>query len=151
MPSHNSQKQDSINPHNTNSAFTRAFYTSFFTKLYKYILVGGSAALINWLIFYITIKFGLWYITAGFISFILATLWNFLFARIFIFKHSTHHLFKESVLIYLVSFCGLLIDMGVLFVCVEILNFHTMLGKIIATGIAFIFNFSVRFFGIYKE
>lgn len=143
--------QDSQNPHNTNSASTRAFYTSFFTKLYKYILVGGSAALINWLIFYIATESGLWYILAGFISFILATLWNFLFARIFIFKHSAHHILKESILVYVVSFIGLCIDMGVLFVCVEILAFHTMLSKVIATSIAFIFNFSVRFFGIYKE
>lgn len=148
---HPKSPQNSQSPHNTNSASTRAFYTSFFTKLYKYILVGGSAALINWLIFYIAIESGLWYILAGFISFILATLWNFLLAKRFIFKHSTHHIFKESILIYIVSFCGLLIDIGVLFVCVEILHFHTMLGKIISTGIAFIFNFSVRYFGIYKE
>lgn len=139
------------NPHSANTTSKKAFCTSFFTKLYKYILVGGSAALINWLIFYTAIESGLWYILAGFISFILATLWNFLLAKIFIFKHSTHHIFKESMLIYIVSFCGLLIDMGVLFVCVEILALHTMLGKVIATGIAFIFNFSVRFFGIYKE
>ena len=151
MPPHNSQKQDSQNPHNANATSTKAFYTSFFTKLYKYILVGGSAALINWLIFYIATESGLWYILAGLLSFILATLWNFLFARIFIFKHSAHHILKESILVYVVSFIGLCIDMGVLFVCVEILAFHTMLSKVIATGIAFIFNFSVRFFGIYKE
>lgn len=148
---HPQSPQDSQNPHNANSASTRAFYTSFFTKLYKYILVGGSAALINWLIFYIATESGLWYILAGFISFILATLWNFLFARIFIFKNSAHHILKESILVYVVSFIGLCIDMGVLFVCVEILAFHTMLSKVIATSIAFIFNFSVRFFGIYKE
>ena len=139
------------NPHSVSTTSKKTFYTSFFTKLYKYILVGGSAALINWLIFYIATESGLWYILAGLLSFILATLWNFIFAKIFIFKHSKHHIFKESILVYVVSFIGLCIDMGVLFVCVEILAFHTMLSKVIATGIAFIFNFSVRFFGIYKE
>lgn len=146
---HSKSPQDSQNLPNLIS--TKTSSGVFFTKLCKYILVGGSAALINWFIFYTAIESGLWYILAGFISFILATLWNFLLARIFIFKHSTHHIFKESLLIYLTSFCGLFIDMGVLFVCVEILHFHTMFGKIIATGITFIFNFSVRFFGIYKE
>ena len=117
----------------------------------KYVIVGGSAALINWAVFYLGLQAGLQYLLSGVLSFILATLWNFIFAKIFIFKHSKHHIFKESILVYVVSFIGLCIDMGVLFVCVEILAFHTMLSKVIATGIAFIFNFSVRFFGIYKE
>lgn len=119
-------------------------------KLLKYLLVGGSAAVINWLIFFICAKiFGLYYLMAGLVSFFIATLWNFLLARKFIFTPK-HSIFKESTLIYFVSFIGLCIDACVLYVCVEIFGLDSMIGKVIATGIAFFFNFSVRNFVIYK-
>ena len=121
-------------------------------KLFKYILVGGSAAVVNWCVFFICTKiFFLHYIFSGVLSFILATLWNFLFAKKYIFKNSRHSLAKETVLIYAASFIGLCIDTLTLSVCVEFLAISAMLGKIIATAAAFVFNFSIRNFVIYKE
>lgn len=121
-------------------------------KFIKYLFVGGSAALINWTVFFIFAKMLLWhYLVAGLVAFVVATLWNFILARKFIFKASKHTLLRESVLIYLVSFVGLLLDVGILFICVEFMRLDSMLGKIIATGLAFVFNFSIRNFVIYKE
>lgn len=120
-------------------------------KLFKYLLVGGSAAVINWGVFFICAKMlGMYYLLAGFASFIIATFWNFILARKFIFTPK-HSLLKESVLIYFVSFVGLCIDIFSLYVFVEIFMFDEMVGKIFATGIAFLFNFSVRNFVIYKH
>ena len=51
-------------------------------NLFKYLLVGGSAAIVNWCIFFVCFHFlNLHYLLAGFISFIIATLWNFLLAK----------------------------------------------------------------------
>lgn len=121
------------------------------SKLFKYILVGGSAALVNWILFYLCLESGLWYILAGVLSFILATLWNFILAKKFVFLDSQHTIIKEGLLIYLVSFGGLLIDIGILFLCVEVLNFHALFAKLIATGTAFVFNFTLRYAVIYKK
>lgn len=119
-------------------------------KLFKYLLVGGSAAVINWGVFFICAKMlGMYYLLAGFTSFVIATLWNFMLARKFIFTPK-HSFFKESVLIYFVSFVGLCIDIFSLYIFVEIFKIDEMVGKIFATGIAFLFNFSVRNFVIYK-
>lgn len=124
---------------------------SYTRNFFKYIIVGGSAAVVNWLIFFIcTYLCDIYYLIAGLFSFILATLWNFIFARLFIFTSTEHSILKESTLVYLVSLGGLGIDMGVLFVCVEWLGLYEMLGKILSTGVAFIFNFSMRQFVIYK-
>lgn len=113
--------------------------------------MGGSAAIINWLIFFICAKiFGFYYLIAGLISFFIATLWNFILARKFIFTPK-HSIVKESTLIYLVSFAGLCIDAISLYICVEMFKLDVMIGKILATGIAFFFNFSVRNFVIYRE
>ena len=123
-----------------------------FSNLILYVFVGGSAALVNWAVFYVCLeKFAIAYMLAGFMAFVLATLWNFILAKRFIFKDSKHSLLKESALIYIVSFLGLCLDMGVLYMCVEWLKLDEMLSKIIATGIAFFFNFSIRNFIIYKE
>lgn len=117
----------------------------------KYIIVGGSAALINWAVFYVCLKLSLHYLAACVVSFVLATLWNFLLARRFIFHTRAHSLLKESVLVYIASLCGLLIDMAVVWGCVEWLDMQPMLGKIIATGVAFVFNFLARYLLIYKS
>lgn len=120
-------------------------------KLYKYILVGGSAAVVNWCIFFVCTKiFLLHYIISGIISFLIATLWNFLLARKFVFDNSTHSPIKEISLIYAVSLIGLCIDIVILSLCVEFFLLDSMLGKIIATGIAFGFNFGMRNFVIYR-
>lgn len=116
----------------------------------KYVIVGGSAALINWAVFYLGLQAGLQYLLSGVLSFVIATLWNFIFARIFIFTSRRHSLLKEGALVYLVSLGGLVIDMGVLYACVEWLGISAMVGKVIATGVAFVFNFLARYLGVYR-
>lgn len=117
----------------------------------KYLFVGGSAALINWAVFFIFNDiFNMYYIFAALISFVIATLWNFIFAKKFIFTSSKHTLFRETFFIYLASFLGLLIDIVTLYICVQFLNFAPLVGKIVASGSAFIFNFAIRHFVIYK-
>lgn len=121
-------------------------------KLFKYTLVGASAAVVNWGMFFVCAKLLLLhYIIAGILSFIIATLWNFLFAKRFVFVYSKHSLVKETTLIYAVSFVGLCIDILALSVCVEFMQLNAMISKIIATAVAFVFNFSLRNFVIYGE
>ncbi|TLD79668.1 GtrA family protein [Helicobacter typhlonius] len=49
-----------------------------------------------------------------------------------------------------VSFGGLVINLAVLYVCVQWLGFYEIISKILATGIAFVFNFGMRQFIIYR-
>ena len=106
--------------------------------------------MVNWIVFFLCAKIlGMYYLLAGFASFVIATLWNFIFARKFIFAPKYSFL-KESALIYFVSFVGLCIDIFSLYIFVEMFACDEMVGKIFATGIAFLFNFSVRNFVIYK-
>ncbi|TLD80815.1 GtrA family protein [Helicobacter sp. MIT 05-5293] len=122
------------------------------SKLFKYTIVGGSAAIVNWGVFFVGVEILHWYyLFAGLISFVIATLWNFIWARRFVFKRSKHSLFKESFLVYLVSFLALGIDLGTLYICVDIAHINELLGKIFAIGAAFVFNFTLRTFVIYKE
>lgn len=120
------------------------------SKLIRYIIVGGSAAMLNWSIFYVLNMLNIHYMLCGILAFIIATLWNFILARRFIFT-PRHHIFKEAIIIYIVSFVGLALDSGILFISIEYLALDKMPSKILASFVAFIFNFSIRHFIVYKD
>lgn len=121
-------------------------------KFFKYTIVGASAAVINLAVFALCEKvLGIYYLLSSFIAFVLATYWNFIMARKFVFVSQYDSKLKESLFIYLVSAVGVCIDMGVMYVGVDIWELDSILSKILAIGVAFIFNFSLRNFVIYKE
>lgn len=121
-------------------------------RFVKYGFIGGSAAVVNLGVFALCDKiFGIFYIISGLIAFVIATYWNFILARKVVFKATNHSKLKEGVLIYLVSALGAFIDIVVLYVCVGLVGLDSLLAKIIAIGVAFVFNFSLRNFVIYKE
>ncbi|OBV29599.1 MULTISPECIES: GtrA family protein [unclassified Helicobacter] len=121
-------------------------------RFMKYFIVGASAAVVNICVFFVCENMlGVHYIISGIIAFIIATLYNFIIARKFVFVSKHDSIIKESMLIYAASAVGLCVDTGVLYVCVEFLGLDSMIGKIIATGSAFVFNFALRNFIIYKD
>ena len=121
-------------------------------RFYKYGIVGASAAVINLAVFALCEKgFGIYYLLSTLIAFILATYWNFTIARKFVFVSKYDSALKESLLIYLVSAVGVCIDMGVMYVGVDVWELDSILTKVLAIGVAFVFNFGLRNFVIYKE
>lgn len=119
-------------------------------NLLRYFLVGGAAAGLNWLVFFVLFyALSLHYLLSATAAFILATALNFFLGKKFIFKDSRHSIFREGVLVYAASLAGLCVDLGVLFLCVEGLFIPALLAKIIATGAAFLVNFSLRQWVIY--
>ncbi|WP_394994056.1 GtrA family protein [uncultured Helicobacter sp.] len=121
-------------------------------RFYKYGIVGASAALINLAVFALCEKiFGIYYLLSTLIAFVLATYWNFILARKFVFVSTYDSALKESLLIYLVSALGACIDMGVMYVGVDVCELDSVFTKVLAIGVAFVFNFGLRNFVIYKE
>ncbi|MFC3867070.1 GtrA family protein [Helicobacter equorum] len=126
--------------------------TTHLHKFVRYTIVGASAAVINLVVFVVCEKiFTIYYLISTFIAFIFATYWNFIIARRFVFVSHFTSTLKESLIIYLVSAMGICIDIGVMYVGVDVCNLDSLLTKILAIGIAFVFNFGLRNFVIYKE
>lgn len=124
-----------------------------FKKFLYYLIVGGTAAIVDWSIFALLVYgLGVYYLIAGIIGFIIATFVNYILGRKLVFKEgaacSTR---SEIMLIYLVSTIGLLIHSGILFVCVDLLHIFKMGSKVIATGLTLIWNFSIRILVVYKK
>jgi len=122
-------------------------------KLYKYILVGGSAAIVDISFFLLLNKFlTTHYLVNASISFLIATLVNYILCVKFVFnskqQYSTH---TEILFIYLISAIGLFIHHTLLFSGFELLGLPMIIAKLFAMGIAFIWNFLSRKHIVFKE
>lgn len=115
-----------------------------------YLIVGGIATISEWIIFYLLDKLLLHYAVATTIAYILSTFINWLAGRILVFKESKQSLFKEILSIYLASIVGLLLNLVIMWITVDLLSINEMLSKIIATALVFFYNFIIRKVLIYK-
>lgn len=116
-----------------------------------YVIVGGIATVAEWAVFFVLGKVSLHYALATAIAYILSTFVNWLAGRILVFKERNQSFIKEIVSVYLASIVGLLLNLLIMWVAVDLLSLNEMLSKIAATGIVFVYNFLVRKLLIYKE
>lgn len=129
-----------------------------FKQFLSYFIVGGTAAIVEWIIFSI-LSNALYinYMIATSIAFIFSTTVNWILGRLLTFKSSkafVQRRIKEAILVFLVSFIGLLFNILLMYIMVDVLQMsgplQKILSKIIATGIVFVWNFMLRKYFIYK-
>jgi putative flippase GtrA len=115
-----------------------------------YVVVGACATLAEWLIFCLLDKCALHYALATVIAYILSTFVNWLVGRLLVFKERKQSILKEILSIYLASIIGLLLNLLIMWVTVDLLSVPNMIAKILATGLVFFYNFIIRKLCIYK-
>jgi len=118
----------------------------------KYFFVGGIAGLIDLSIFLLLIYIDIHWFVAASISFILATITNYQLSIQHVFESGVR--FKkdhEVALVFAISFLGLCINWSTLGLLISYNIFPIWFSKILATGTVFIWNFSVRYYFIFKE
>jgi putative flippase GtrA len=121
--------------------------------------VGGCAALVEWGMFYLFASVcGLHYLLAATLAFIVSTTVNLVLGKLISFRDSDRYEGKtalEAILVFAVSAAGLLFNLALMFLFVQVLKMNTdflmILSKICATSIVFIWNFLIRKLVIYRE
>jgi len=122
-----------------------------FVQLFLYLIVGGLATLVEWGAFYVmNQRLAMHYMAATALAFVASTFANWAFGRLILFRVSNQSTWSELAKIYVVSIIGLLFNIVIMYVEVDILLMNEMLSKMVATGIVFIWNFLIRKFVIYK-
>jgi len=121
-------------------------------KLIRYFFVGGIAAVVDIGIFVIFAKvLGFNYLIVAAVGFTLATFVNYFL--------SVRHVFESGVrfrraheigLVYLVSAIGLAINQTVLYIGIDRLGWEMILTKIVATGVVFVWNYTIRSRFVFK-
>jgi putative flippase GtrA len=119
----------------------------------KYLIVGTIAAIIDFSVFGLLVYFAdlTWY-WAACVSFLLATLANYLLVISFVFDSGVR--FKQShevTLVFLVSLIGLVVNQIILYAAIAYLSSNLLIAKLIATGGMFFWNYFSRSRFIFKS
>ena len=121
--------------------------------LIKYLIVGGVSFIFDFLLFAFFLQvLDIYYLYSATLSFVFATSLNFYLSQNYAFKGLQKFSSINTLgLIFLVSAGGLLISMSFLYVFYEWFLINVFVSKVLAAGTAFIFNYSLRRFLIFKN
>ena len=117
------------------------------TKLqfFRYLFVGGFAAVVNIGSLYVFTEFvHLYYLVANILGFLLGLLTNYLLSKWLVFsKENDLNKITEFIIYAIIGVVGLGLDTGFVWLFTTI-GIYYMIGKIISTGLVFIWNFFAR-------
>ena len=121
-------------------------------KIVRYFFVGGAAAAVDIGIFFLFAKLaGYDYLLVGCVGFLVATAVNYVLSVKHVFRSGVRYSKgKEVALVYLVSMVGLAINQLVLYLLINKMGSELMLAKLAATGVVFFWNFSARYFVVFR-
>ena len=115
-------------------------------KLFKYFFVGAAAAAVDIGLFFIFVRMlGFPWFTVSIITFVLATVVNYLLSIHFVFESGKKYSKRmEIVGVFVVSGLALIVHQLVLYVLIEWLYWHPVISKCAATGVVFFWNYFGR-------
>ena len=118
----------------------------------RYFFVGGTAALVDWAVFYVFAQLlRLPWFPVALMSFLLATLVNYVLSVRHVFRSGVRFSPRHEVtMVFLVSAAGLAINQAILWVLIEHAHSYLMPAKITATGVVFVWNYCIRRFYIFR-
>ena len=124
-----------------------------FANLLKYFFVGGAAACIDLVVF---AAFAVWlelnYLVIGAVGFIIATWVNYVLCIRFVYTSGKRFSARGEVVgVYLVSSGGLILHELLLYFGHENFGLHIFIAKVLALGLVFFWNFSIRNFYIFAR
>ena len=132
-----------------------------YVKIILYLFVGGTAALVEWGLFYLffyylLVGLGLSIDTltmvATALAFGLSTLYHYFLGNILVFDSgSKYDKSKELSLVFLVSIMGLVFNLALMYVFVGLLSWQPMLAKVITSCIVVVWNYLSRKKWIFKS
>ena len=127
----------------------------------SYLIVGGMATVVEWVLFWYFVYPLHWNQNIGLaVAYIISTLVNMLLGRLLTFRHASVigkgssralNAMKETLLIYLVSAAGCVMNILLLDLFTEALHMNSMMAKVLVTGMMLSVNFLARKLGIYRQ
>lgn len=125
-----------------------------FIKLVLYLFVGGTAALLEWALFYLLLRhllnglgLSLTALTMGAtaMAFCLSTLYHYFLGNVLVFDSgSRYNRGKELSLVFLVSVMGLGFNLLLMYIFVSWLEWEPMLSKVLTSCIVVVWNYLSR-------
>lgn len=111
----------------------------------KFCFVGGTAAAINFIIYYSATEFyGWWYIFSAMAAFLISAIFNFSFNKLWTFRNKEvgKDIIVQVAKFVIVMVMGLLINITIIYFCTDWLGFDYKISWIFATGAVTFWSFS---------
>ena len=118
----------------------------------QFLVLGVFSTLVDYLIYSILIYFGISYIFAIILGYGCGFLFNFYYARKFVFKNGSKldRFSKEFLFTFIIAIMGILINIFVVFILSEeLFQMSLLLSRVIAIVVAFFWNYYARKIFIY--
>ena len=131
----------------------KQFLDKYMGGLFGYLIVGGLATIVEWAGFWLfSEKLSIEYLLATTFAFAISTFANWLFGRLLVFRGKQQQsLLREILSVYLASIVGLLLNLLIMFLLVQLLGVEKMIAKMAATVLVFTYNYLVRKLIIYRK
>ena len=115
-------------------------------KLLFYLVIGGTAALFEWGLFWVFNHYaGLHYEAATALAFLCSTIFHYCLGNIFVFNSGTRYERKKELsLVFLVSTIGLLFNLLLMGLFVGFFAWNAMTAKVAASAIVVVWNYLSR-------
>lgn len=131
----------------------KQFLDKYMGGLFGYLIVGGLATIVEWAGFWLfSEKLSIEYLLATALAFAISTFANWLFGRLLVFRGKQQQsLLREILSVYLASIVGLLLNLIIMFLLVQLLGAEKMSAKMATTVLVFMYNYLVRKLIIYRK
>ena len=115
-------------------------------QIFKFIIVGGIATVIDYIIFFIMhdiLHIGT--LVSNIMSFSISVIYNYIASVKWVFDVDKDKDKKQQFIIFIVlSVIGLGINTGIVYLLIDVLKVYSLISKVVATGIVMVFNFITR-------
>lgn len=114
-------------------------------QIIKFVIVGGIATIIDYIIFFILHELlKIPTLPSNITSFTISVIYNYIASVKWVFDVKKDDPKKQFIIFLILSIIGLLINTVIVYITIDVLNWYSMICKIIATGIVMVFNFITR-------
>ena len=114
-------------------------------QIIKFLIVGGIATIIDWLIYYILYNYlNIKPLISNIISYSISTVYNYLATVKFVFNVNENNGKRNFLIFIIFSLIGLGLSELLLYLFIDKLNINQMISKILSTIIVMTFNFITR-------
>ena len=126
----------------------------FIKQFIKFCIVGGTAAVINFSIYYsFTERLGMWYIFSAVWAFLISAVFNFIFNKLWTFRNRERgrEILKQVFKFAVVMVSGLLINVIIIYSLTDRVGLHYLLAWVFATGVVTFWNFGLNRFWTFRH
>ena len=113
-------------------------------QILKFVIVGGIATIIDFGVLVLLKEvFGMKPVIANVISFTVSVIYNYIASVKWVFDVNKDQDKKTQFIVFVIlSVIGLGINTLIIWLCDDVLGIYYLIGKVLATGIVMVFNFS---------